>query len=293
MQALRTYFMTEEGRNAPKIILVIWRSFKEREKIPFPMSKKRFAVGDIFPASEEESASRSSLTGHRRLRQYRNLLKLGDDDLRAKTILDIGSGLQMRFAQEVKKSFPESRVISYDYAFADASLDRSQIPEGLEYQAGLISTLPFPADTFDLVVSMKALPMWVDEEVAEKGFRESVRVLKPGGVGKFFPFMMRRRVVVESMFTQEQLREHYDRFTNEQLRNADPHLFRVDGEYIKTDVEDIQVRTHFLAVGLLLERLNTSLPVEIDLTATDSVEEMLAGEADPASALLEIRKLAQ
>jgi hypothetical protein len=85
------------------------------------MAKQKFSVGDIFPASEAENAMRSSLTSHRGLRQYRNLLRLTDEDLREKTILDIGSGIRMKFAREMKCAFPDSRVISLDYAFAEDS----------------------------------------------------------------------------------------------------------------------------------------------------------------------------
>jgi len=103
----------------------------------------------------------------------------------------LGSGPTVKFAQEVQKNFPGTKVVSLDYSFEERERsDFSYFPteetrkgaEKVEKISGLFTALPFKNETFDTVVSSAAMPLYLTSlEQIEKAFEEVIRVLKKGG----------------------------------------------------------------------------------------------------------------
>ncbi len=130
----------------------------------------------------------------RNFEQITSELKLKEQDLKNKVILDVGSG-GGGFAAGVKER-PEldSRVISLDPNYnletlseenADLIKDSLQElkSEQLPAVTGLSQELPFKDESVDLIVSNHAVPWHISDnsEKISKSIEEMVRVLKPGG----------------------------------------------------------------------------------------------------------------
>lgn len=130
---------------------------------------------------ERESAD-LSLKTNRNLYQYKVLLRLSDRELENQTILDLGSGSKLYFAQQVEESIPGAKVVSLD-----ADLTREEGGD-LKTEKGLFTKLPFPDQSFSMVVSVGAMPLYLhNREQIREAFLEVVRVLKKGGRGIFEP----------------------------------------------------------------------------------------------------------
>lgn len=133
--------------------------------------KENFEKAKEVP--ELESAE-LSLKTNRGLYEYKILLRITDEDLRGKTILDLGSGQQQKFATEVRERL-DARVFSLDVDLKDPG----KKPAGV---IGLFSKLPFVDGSFDLVVSVAAMPLYLhSKSEMENAFQEVVRVLRRGG----------------------------------------------------------------------------------------------------------------
>ncbi|OGY64743.1 MAG: hypothetical protein A3I24_02425 [Candidatus Harrisonbacteria bacterium RIFCSPLOWO2_02_FULL_41_13b] len=127
-------------------------------------------------------------------------LKLKQEDLEDKIILDIGSG-GGGFAAGVKEN-PElnSRVISLDPNYnleklseENANLIKKAVrelkSEQLPMVAGLSQELPFKDESIDLVISNHAVPWHIldSADKVSKSIKEMIRVLKPGGEIRLHP----------------------------------------------------------------------------------------------------------
>ncbi len=124
----------------------------------------------------EPESAKLSLKTNRSLSEYKSLLRITDEDLRGKTILDLGSGQQQKFAIEVKEKIPGAKVFSLDADLADSQDKKSA---GV---VGLFSKLPFADQSFDIIVSVAAMPLYLHNQLEiEEAFREVVRVLRKGG----------------------------------------------------------------------------------------------------------------
>lgn len=65
----------------------------------------------------EKEAAELSLAADRNLEEYKYFLRLTDEDLSEKRILDLGSGQAGKFADETEKQYPDTKVISFDFSF--------------------------------------------------------------------------------------------------------------------------------------------------------------------------------
>ena len=97
-------------------------------------------------------------------------------------ILDIGCG-GGRTASKLAAVATEGKVYGVDYSAASVAVatktNQEWIKSGrVEIRQGSVSQLPFAADNFDLVVAVETHFWWPD---LPGDFRETLRVLKPGG----------------------------------------------------------------------------------------------------------------
>jgi ubiquinone/menaquinone biosynthesis C-methylase UbiE len=95
-------------------------------------------------------------------------------------VLEIGSG-SGAMAGELLERFPDVRLTATDYddSMVEAARDRlREFGDRVEVQQADAAQLPFPDETFDVVVSFIMLHHVIDWE---KAIAEAVRVLRPGG----------------------------------------------------------------------------------------------------------------
>jgi ubiquinone/menaquinone biosynthesis C-methylase UbiE len=95
-------------------------------------------------------------------------------------VLEIGSG-SGAMADELLRRFPEVRLTATDYddAMVDVARDRLHtFGDRVDVRQADSRQLPFPDESFDVVVSFIMLHHVIDWE---KALAEAVRVLRPGG----------------------------------------------------------------------------------------------------------------
>lgn len=139
----------------------------------------------------------------RSLKEYLELLDLNIEELKGKKILDLGSGRLQRFPRELlQKIEDKAEVVGLDITLKEEER-RKEIKEAQPYlynsdKLGLIAAsflqLPFQDNSFDLVLSLYGMPLYLtseDEKKSKENIRRSVmeilRVLKPGGEARIFP----------------------------------------------------------------------------------------------------------
>ncbi len=126
-------------------------------------------------------------TSDRTFANYLKLLGITSSELGSR-ILDIGSGETQRFAREASLSGRE--VISLNPLLRDSKwrklvqTDSSEPPQSV---AAVAQNLPFTNNSFDTVVSVFAIPMYLEKRAYKQSLQEIYRVLKPGGRAILFP----------------------------------------------------------------------------------------------------------
>jgi len=99
-------------------------------------------------------------------------------DLRpGSVVLDLCTGTGKLAGELLPCVRPGGRVIGLDFSPRMLELARGQVP-GVEFQLGDVMTLPFADGNIDAVTIAFGLRNLVDRE---RGLREMLRVLKPGG----------------------------------------------------------------------------------------------------------------
>jgi ubiquinone/menaquinone biosynthesis C-methylase UbiE len=134
--------------------------------------------------SEKEFA-RLSFKGGRNYSEYKKFLRFNESDIEGKKILDLGSGPESTFAEEVEEKMPNTKVtiFGFDADRVDRDDPSNEIEDNYpDSVKGLFTKLPFEDASFDVVVSSAAMPLYLTkEEQVREAFREVVRVLKSGG----------------------------------------------------------------------------------------------------------------
>lgn len=91
----------------------------------------------------------------------------------------VGTGV---LTMPVYKTLPEADITCLDYSpdMMEAAKQRANRMSigNVRFQQGDVGSLPFPDDTFDIVLSLNGFHAFPDKEAA---YRETRRVLKPGG----------------------------------------------------------------------------------------------------------------
>lgn len=156
--------------------------------------------------SEEQSAELADKT-NRGVFQYEHNLRIDHRDLAGKVVLDLGSGPGDMFAQEMKHKVPDAKVVSYDY---DSVQEKDVTRQSSKHVRGLFSQLPFADNSMDVVLSSAGMPLYLhNQEQMKVAFKEAIRVLKPGGEGRFGPVQYSDVVDTDqSKFPYQRFKKH-------------------------------------------------------------------------------------
>ncbi|OGF24432.1 hypothetical protein A3H66_03235 [Candidatus Falkowbacteria bacterium RIFCSPLOWO2_02_FULL_45_21] len=157
-----------------------------------PAEELRLYAKEFEKSSPEIHASQQKLLGSkgrstdREADQYTDLLSLSDDDIKNKTILDIGTG-KGNFVNYAVEKEAELSIGIDPVSYSEAPNKLPDNSNGVVLPAKWDS-LPSQNEKFDRVVSLFAFPMWVKSwDELEKGLREIIRVTKKGGIIKLMP----------------------------------------------------------------------------------------------------------
>lgn len=94
-------------------------------------------------------------------------------------VLDVGCGTGYLLRQLAARVPQATELAGIDAAPAMIDAARAGASDGrLSFSVGTAEQLPWPADTFDLVVSTTSFDHWADQQA---GLAECARVLAPGG----------------------------------------------------------------------------------------------------------------
>ena len=128
----------------------------------------------------------------RNLEEYIEELGFSLDDLANKDVLDLGSGPTARLSKELRKKVANARVISLSPDYSIGKHRQVAIAAGADnLVAGLGQRLPFPNESFDVVLSFHVLGYIRDAQDYKKILLEAARVLKKGGQARIGPIYHR------------------------------------------------------------------------------------------------------
>lgn len=142
---------------------------------------------------------------------YLYQLNLTEDELRDKKILDLGGPMNDIFAKEaeakgIKVFTVNPKLIQQQYAHETTTPTNNLKPTGRAI-AALAQNLPYPNETFDLVLAVESIPEYLkdNEEEYRKTFSEITRVLKSGG----------KAIINVSVFLNKKMLERYQKIFSE------------------------------------------------------------------------------
>jgi ubiquinone/menaquinone biosynthesis C-methylase UbiE len=92
-------------------------------------------------------------------------------------LLDVGCGTGALLARLAERQ-PAAKVVGIDLSPAMAAQARARLPRTVHVTTGDAEFLPFPAQSFDVVVSASSFHYW---PTPARGLEELRRVLQPGG----------------------------------------------------------------------------------------------------------------
>ncbi len=113
-------------------------------------------------------------------------------------VLDAGTG-PGTLVRELARSLPGLQVYGIDLSddmirLARAHARREQLEERVHFESGDVAHLPYPDQSFDVVVSTISMHHWFE---LEQPLRELYRVLRPGGRVWIYDFRFVKAQVVE------------------------------------------------------------------------------------------------
>jgi SAM-dependent methyltransferase len=102
--------------------------------------------------------------------------------IQGETVLDLGSGSGLDCFLAGRAVGPEGRVVGLDMTDDMLELARRNLKKvratNVEFRKGEMESMPLPDSTFDVIISNCVINLSPDKDAV---FRESFRVLKPGG----------------------------------------------------------------------------------------------------------------
>lgn len=133
----------------------------------------------------------SPATNDRTFESYLKLLGITSSQL-GKRVLDIGSGDTQKFAAGAPIG---TEVVSLNPLLKDPKM-RKKVKEATSSVAAEVQHLPFKNSSFDTIVSVFAVPMYLEREDYRKSLQEIHRILKPGGKAVLFPVIFQDDVEI-------------------------------------------------------------------------------------------------
>ena len=118
-------------------------------------------------------------------------------------VLDVGTG-PGTLVREIARSFPWLQVYGIDLSedmirLAHAHARREQLAERVHFESFDVAHLPYPDQSFDMVVSTISMHHWSE---LEQPLRELHRVLRPGGRVWIYDFRFVKAQMVEKAFAR-------------------------------------------------------------------------------------------
>ena len=92
-------------------------------------------------------------------------------------VLDVGCGTG-ELLSRIARKYPQARLAGIDPVAEMLAVARKKLPQGVDFRVGYANALPWPDDSFDVVVSCNMFH-YVTHPVP--AILEMTRVLKPGG----------------------------------------------------------------------------------------------------------------
>lgn len=127
---------------------------------------------------------------------YSNLLKIDENDLKKwPVIVDLGSSEGQALSRDVKKLGLENKVISLDPTLGFSKGERGKIATVRRQNArsdtiaAFAEELPLKSESVDAVFALFSVPYYsMNERDDLLSISEMIRVLKPGGEIRIFPY---------------------------------------------------------------------------------------------------------
>ena len=147
----------------------------------------------------------------------------------------VGTGV---LSMPVWKTLPQAQITCLDYsdrmmAAAQVRAEEMQI-RNITFRQGDVGSLPYGDESFDAVVSLNGFHAFPDKEAA---YRETFRVLKPGGIfcGCFY-------VKGSNPHTDRRIRQFYIKsgFFTEPFETVESLRERLSGMYAQAEVTNVQ-----------------------------------------------------
>ena len=183
--------------NKQELIFKVKEMYKEVAENP--EGKFHFEMGRAlaerlgYPSQELDKIPQESIASFAGVGYYFDFADLKEGD----NVLDLGSGSGMDSFLAALKVGEKGRVIGIDMTIeqlkkSNALKDRSGF-KNIEFREGYIESLPFPDESFDVVISNGVINLSSEKE---KVIKEISRVLKKGG-----------RLAISDILTEKQLTE--------------------------------------------------------------------------------------
>lgn len=127
------------------------------------------------------------------LEEYESELGFSREQLKGKTILDLGSGTTDKFARELHEAGIDARVISLSSDLNtshSAKTERERVAPNWKISgvSAIAQRLPFKDEAFDMIFGVYSVTYYAHGEHDVKAWvREIRRTLKPGGEARLYP----------------------------------------------------------------------------------------------------------
>jgi len=149
--------------------------------------------------------------------------------------IPVGTGV---ISMPVFKTLPKAEITCVDYSEKMMETAENRAREmgisNIRFQQGDVGNLPFPDNSFDAVVSLNGFHAFPDKEAA---YRETFRVLKPGGIftGCFY-------IQGSNEQTDKMIRRFYvpGGFFTPPFETVESLRTRLSGMYSETEVRNVQ-----------------------------------------------------